>query len=121
MYKTYDDSAAPQPAVAPSIATDVWADWNAWVGAHLRNFRVDFQRELYEILGEAISEVVAESRKDMRQERDTELLKLRAEIAELRGKLDAMLQLSARPSSSMPAKSGEVVDLPTNLWRRDGA
>ena len=60
-----------------------------------------------------IHEVIGRERAAARQERDAEMLKLKSEIAELRGKTDTLLALFQT--------KGSVVDLPRGGWKRDGA
>jgi|SRR5215471_5229990 len=94
IYKDYDNGAlehAPHPAPEQD-----WSGWERWLRGHLDNERV--------VIAQAIGEVIAEERESARQERDAELLKLRSEIAELRGKTDALL-------SMLQMKGGDIVDL----------
>ena len=60
------------------------------------------------VFTEALGEFGYELRKEWQQERDAELLKLRAELAELKGRVDTLL--------SLVTKGGEIVDLPN--WRK---
>jgi ribosomal protein L29 len=55
-----------------------------------------------EAQGDAIAYVIVELRKQWREERDEAIAPLKAEIAELKGKLDACLPSSGRGSSRAP-------------------
>src|SRR5262245_47071122 len=96
IYKEYDNSV---PA-APAQSEYDWSGWEAWLRGHLDNERAVFT--------EALGEFGYELRKEWQQERDAELLKLRAEVAELKGRVDTLL--------SLVTKGGEIVDLPD--WRK---
>ena len=102
VYKEYDNS---EPAPAPVADAD-WSGWERWLRAHLNIER----RGLLEALEKDIADIIAE----MRKERDAELLKLRAEVAELKGRTDVLISL-------LQTKGGDVVDLPQASWRRDRA
>jgi len=106
VYKDHDN-AAQQPAPATEAEAD-WSGWEKWLRGHLNNERA----EMLDLLAKAMGEVIAEERAAARRERDTELLKVRAELAELRGRTDALLGL-------LQSKTGDVVDLPRGFWRRD--
>jgi hypothetical protein len=93
-----------QPAAAAEPQPD-YSGWEAWMAGHLANERA----QLLDLIAVAMGTALAEERKTARTERDAELLKLRSEIAELRGKTDALL-------SMLQMKGGDIVDLPD--WRK---
>jgi hypothetical protein len=107
VYKDHDN-AALQPAPATEAEAQDWSGWEKWLRGHLDNERA----EMLDLLAKAMGEVIAEERAAARRERDTELLKVRAELAELRGRTDTLLGL-------LQTKTGGVVDLPRGFWRRD--
>jgi len=116
VYKTHEnvEVTAPESSSDESVALfgdggdETLSEAIGMVIAHER------QRERTE-LGEAIAPLKREI-----AERVTENAKLREEVAELRGKLDAVLMMLSR-SSAAPEKSGEVVDLPRGFWKRSDA
>jgi hypothetical protein len=59
---------------------------------------------------EALGELIVELRREWRAERDQAIAPLKAEIARLEGKIEALLAIVGK---------GEVVDLPRGFWRRD--
>ena len=93
----YKESAA---AATTKTGEQGWEGWEKWLRGHLDNERAVFT--------EALGEFGYELRKEWQQERDAELLKLRAELAELKGRVDTLL--------SLVTKGGEIVDLPD--WRK---
>src|SRR5262245_14072044 len=106
IYRQHDNSAS-----APAAAADVgdWSGWDRWLRGHL-----DIERRgLLDALEKDLVEVLDEERRVTRQESEAELLKVRAEVAELRGRVDTLL--------SLLQTKGPVVDLPRAGWRRDGA
>ena len=89
-----------------SAETD-WAKWEEWMTGHKNLLR----EEMLEACGEARGMLAVEIKKDMRAERDAEMLKLKSEISELKGRVDVLLSLITR--------GGDVIDLPKAGWRRD--
>ena len=65
-----------------------------------------------EAQGDVLVQVIVELRKEWREERDEAIAPLKAEISELKGKLEAVLALLGQKEF----KSAEVVNLPN--WRR---
>ena len=71
---------------------------------------------------DAIAYVIVELRKQWREERDAAITPLKAEIADLKGKLDAVAELKGKLEAVLALlgqkefKSAEVVNLPN--WRR---
>jgi hypothetical protein len=68
-----------------------------------------------EAQADAIAYVIVELRKEWREERDEAVAPLKAEIAELKGKVDALLALLGQRSP----KAADVIDLPD--WRKHDA
>jgi len=93
----------PEPNM--SAETD-WAKWEEWMEGHKNLLR----EEMLEACGEAMGMLAVEIKKDMRAERDAEMLKLKSEISELKGRVDVLLGLVTR--------SGDIVSLPKGDWRR---
>jgi len=96
---------APEPEPNMSAETD-WAKWEEWMTGHKNLLR----EEMLEACGEAMGMLAVEIKKDMRAERDAEMLKLKSEISELKGRVDVLLGLVTR--------SGDIVSLPKGDWRR---
>jgi hypothetical protein len=110
VYKQHDNSEPAHAATREQQASEGdWSAWETWIAGHLANARA----ELLDTVTRAVGEVIGRERAATRQERDAELLKLKSEIAELRGKIDTLL--------SLMTKGGSVVDLPRGGWKRDGA
>jgi len=108
LYRTNEDAMvdAPEPEPNMSAETD-WAKWEEWMEGHKNLLR----EEMLEACGEAMGMLAVEIKKDMRAERDAEMLKLKSEISELKGRVDVLLSLITR--------GGDVIDLPKAGWRRD--
>ena len=108
LYRTNEDAMvdAPEPEPNMSAETD-WAKWEEWMTGHKNLLR----EEMLEACGEAMGMLAVEIKKDMRAERDAEMLKLKSEISELKGRVDVLLSLITR--------GGDVIDLPKAGWRRD--
>jgi hypothetical protein len=68
-----------------------------------------------EAQADAIAYVIVELRKEWREERDEAIAPLKAVIAELKGKVDALLTLLGQRSF----KAADVIDLPD--WRKHDA
>jgi hypothetical protein len=102
LYRVTDNNAlqAPAAGMAEGEQHD-WSGWEKWLRRHLDNERT--------VMVEAIGIVAAETRKEMLQERDAAIAPLKAEIAELRGQVSALLTLLGQKSVS------KVIDLPS--WR----
>src|SRR5262245_61365516 len=92
------------PLQAPAAAAEEQNSerGNRWIKAHIRNER--------QVMAQAMGEVVAETCKELRQERDAVIAPLKAEIAELRGQVTALLTLLGGQKSA-----SKVIDLPA--WR----
>src|SRR5262249_27400079 len=103
VYKEFDNGAL---APAPQADAD-WSGWERWLRAHLNIERGG----LLDALKKDLVNIIAEKRRVTRQESEAEILKLKSEIAELRGRLDMMVNLMT--------KTGDVIDLPRGGWRRD--
>jgi hypothetical protein len=68
-----------------------------------------------EAQGDAIAHVIVELRKQWREERDAAIAPLKAEIAELKGKLDAVAELKGKVDALLTLLQGakaEVIGLP---------
>ena len=107
IYKEYDNSALP-PAAATAEGQQDWSGWEAWMAGHLAVER----EHMLDSLAEAMMMLI-------HQERDTvdrKLAELRAENAELKGMIGTVLRLYAGET-----KSGDVVDLPNFMRRRNDA
>ena len=68
-----------------------------------------------EAQGDAIAHVIVELRKQWRQERDEAIAPLKAEIADLKGKLDAVAELKGKVDALLTLLQGakaEVIGLP---------
>jgi hypothetical protein len=92
-YATREDALCDAPAgEREASGGDEWAGWEAWMRSHLVRER--------EIIARAFGEIL-----DAEQEkRDAEMAKLKNELSELRGRVDALLAILG--------KSADVVNLP---------
>src|SRR5262249_53216742 len=68
-----------------------------------------------EYQSDVLTHVIVELRKEWREERDEAIAPLKAEIAELKGKVDALLTLLGQRSF----KAADVIELPD--WRKHNA
>jgi len=101
---------------APAAGTDItassmaegeqydWSGWEKWLRGHIMNER--------QVMAYAIGQVVAETSKEMREERARELAERDAKIARLEGKVEALLTLLGQKELK---SVGRVIDLPA--WR----
>jgi len=116
LYRVTDNNALQAPAAAAEEQN--WDGWNRWIKAHILNER--------QVMAQAMGEVVAETCKELRQERDAVIAPLKAEIAELRGQVTALLTLLGHQKSvssnasgvalrATPENEPKVIDLPA--WR----
>jgi hypothetical protein len=108
VYRVHENDALLPAAAGEPAASEDWSGWDRWLGAHLGIAR----RDLLDTVSKALGEIIGTERAAMRQERDAEMLKLRAELAELKGRVDTLLGLLTK---------GDVIDLPRGGWRRDRA
>jgi hypothetical protein len=109
VYKDYDNgalqSAATPDATASSeepILEGTQKQWEDWLRSRLYNEL----RELTDAVKEDLQTMGASL-----HERETETAALKTEVAELKGKVDVLLNLVC--------KGGDIIDLPRGGWRRD--
>src|SRR5262249_30727452 len=81
-----------------------WSGWEKWIRGHIMNER--------QVMARAMGEVVAETCKEMREERARELAERDTKIARLEGKVEVLLTLLGQKELK---EVGKVIDLPA--WR----
>jgi hypothetical protein len=108
----YRDGPENAPAAAatgePQVSEADWSQWEAWLAGHLANER----KELLDIIARATSEFIAVQRREIRKERDIELIELRREVAVMRGRINMLIDL-------LHKDGGHVIDLPRGFWKGD--
>jgi len=93
---------------APAQPETDWSQWEAWMAGHLANER----EAVLNIVNEGVNKMLDQERASI----DRDLADLRAENAELKGMIGTVLRLYAGET-----KTGEVVDLPNFMRRRNDA
>ena len=74
--------------------------------------KLEPESELFtEAQGDAIAHVIVELRKEWREKRDEAIAPLKAEIAELKGKLDAVVELKGKVDALLTLLQGAKADL----------
>ena len=95
VFKTHENAQVTEPSTEGSVA--LFGDWRD------------------EVLSEAIGEVVARERQREREERGEAIAPLKREIADLKGKLDAVAELKGKVDALLTLLQGakaEVIGLP---------
>src|SRR5262245_4839695 len=101
VFKTFENNApAASPTIEATAETD-WSGWEAWMKGHLATER----RQLIDGVAEGVTTLIREAENRVRSEFRDEISKLRAENAELRGRVDTLVSL-------LQAKSADLLSLP---------
>jgi hypothetical protein len=105
----YREFAPSASASAPATAPADFSGWEAWLAGHLEIER----REMLDIVARGMAEVFEIEKREIRKERDIELIELRREVAVLRGRVNCLIDLLSTKGG------GTVLNLPRGFWKGD--